>query len=339
MNGGTETVALKFPSVVASQALLALDRELSPEHSAIAKMITLNLEKQYCEKLESLAEYFFGRTSELSDFSERTPEERATLRELFIVLQRKVEGERKRAEKERKRAEAEKRKAETAKEKDSHTKLWNRIAFMKRFKRQLCSRRGGWYALVFGDARDFRYWNNTHGHPAGSQVISIIADLFRRNVRRTRQNVHCRYAGDEFCALLKIAHPSEARAAIMRFQEECKGCNWTRVLGIEGLERSVDVDFGIVCFRISANDSERCNRALRFSADLMRMADELMYATKTGRANVLPAMRCVEIRGGEINQLDPLQVVLEGAAGFGPAASLVEVVQVCHPDIANQMAA
>ena len=50
------------------------------------------------------------------------------------------------------------------------------------------------------DLDDFKFVNDTHGHPAGDQVLRTVSDLCRRNIRQ--HDTFARYGGEEFVFLL-----------------------------------------------------------------------------------------------------------------------------------------
>ena len=55
------------------------------------------------------------------------------------------------------------------------------------------------FAVVMADVDHFKTYNDTHGHPAGDEVLKEVARLLRENVRQT--DVVGRYGGEEFIIL------------------------------------------------------------------------------------------------------------------------------------------
>ena len=50
------------------------------------------------------------------------------------------------------------------------------------------------------DIDDFKSYNDSFGHIEGDNLLKEIGRIFEENVRET--DIVCRYAGDEFCAIL-----------------------------------------------------------------------------------------------------------------------------------------
>jgi diguanylate cyclase (GGDEF)-like protein len=68
------------------------------------------------------------------------------------------------------------------------------------------------------DIDDFRRLNTSAGHSAGDAVLKSLGQLLLRNVRR--EDVACRYGGDEFVLILpEMAAPiAQRRAEALREQ-------------------------------------------------------------------------------------------------------------------------
>ncbi|MGR9108185.1 MAG: putative bifunctional diguanylate cyclase/phosphodiesterase, partial [Gammaproteobacteria bacterium] len=78
----------------------------------------------------------------------------------------------------------------------NRTLLWDRLAYTIR----MAHRERGILGLFFIDVDNFKWINDTYGHPAGDQVLIEIA---RRLVNCARENdTVARLSGDEFCMLL-----------------------------------------------------------------------------------------------------------------------------------------
>jgi diguanylate cyclase (GGDEF)-like protein len=81
-----------------------------------------------------------------------------------------------------------------------HELLEREIARQKRSKKP--------FAVVMADVDHFKTYNDTHGHPAGDDVLKEVARLLSENVRET--DVVGRYGGEEFILLLLETSVSDA---------------------------------------------------------------------------------------------------------------------------------
>lgn len=85
---------------------------------------------------------------------------------------------------------------------DGLTELYNHRRFQQllamEVTRQQRERRP--FALLMMDVDHFKHYNDTHGHPAGDEVLKQLARLFRDNTRAS--DVVARYGGEEFVTLL-----------------------------------------------------------------------------------------------------------------------------------------
>jgi len=85
---------------------------------------------------------------------------------------------------------------------DGLTGLYNYRYFVEilRYEVAKCRRYHTPLSLVFMDIDDFKYINDTRGHPAGDLVLQKVGALLQQAVRHA--DLLCRYGGDEFVLLL-----------------------------------------------------------------------------------------------------------------------------------------
>ncbi len=130
----------------------------------------------------------------------------------------------------------------------------------------------------------FKNYNDSYGHPAGDQVLSQIANVFKKLLNRPTD--HCmRTGGEEFC----IVFADSDKEKSIEFLEEIR-------VGIEALKIKheysdvhpyVTVSAGaVVGFGTDIPDNER----------LYRQADEALYKAKEER-NKLVVTGEVRLRG------------------------------------------
>lgn len=180
---------------------------------------------------------------------------------------------------------------------DSLTGLCNRHGFDERLAAALQrgARNGGWMALLFLDVDNFKSINDSMGHAAGDDVLQEFARRLTGCVRAT--DTVARIGGDEFTIILEGLHkPAEAsdvadkilRALDREIVTRVGGCNVTSSIGIA-----------------------ICRRGAIDAAELLRQADEAVYAAKSnGRnqyhvANVaVPSLKLVDTKAQRAEKQD-----------------------------------
>ena len=116
---------------------------------------------------------------------------------------------------------------------DSLTLLYNRASLMRQldgfFSR--AGRYGETLTIGMIDLDGFKKFNDTHGHPAGDDVLKRLAFILVENVREV--DTVARYGGEEFVAV--ISHADEFGLSIlserlriavedMKIETECQDC-------------------------------------------------------------------------------------------------------------------
>ncbi|MGD8241454.1 MAG: diguanylate cyclase [Desulfobacterales bacterium] len=108
---------------------------------------------------------------------------------------------------------------------DGLTGVYNRRAFDEQIKALLdhndVQRRG--FSILLLDIDDFKYINDTYGHPIGDRVILALADVCRQMIRS--DDFLARYGGEEFVILLPGA---SRRNATKKARQLCKEIAQTR---------------------------------------------------------------------------------------------------------------
>jgi diguanylate cyclase (GGDEF)-like protein len=120
------------------------------------------------------------------------------------------------------------------------------------------SRHASASAVILIDLDNFKDYNDRHGHETGDELLVAFADALRWSVRN--DDVVFRIGGDEFLLMLVGAGRSEAEQVLDRLRQ-----HWADLGGLVGFSAG-----------IAAGEQ-----------DLMRLADEHMYANKRSRG--LPA--------------------------------------------------
>ena len=95
---------------------------------------------------------------------------------------------------------------------DSLTGLYNRHQLGPELEAEIatCAENGRRSALCFVDLDQFKYINDTCGHPAGDQLLKLAAQQLRDGVRA--EDFVARFGGDEFVVLLRNVTRPQAKA-------------------------------------------------------------------------------------------------------------------------------
>ncbi len=155
---------------------------------------------------------------------------------------------------------------------DPLTGVYNRRHFdhvlASEFKR--AQRYGTPLSLIICDIDHFKRVNDTHGHERGDQVLKGVALRLQRSLRDSDHC--CRYGGEEFCLLL----PSSPCAGALKVADRIR--RTIESATIDGLK--VTMSFGVA----SVQESVVSN-----ASDLVRRADEALYAAKAAGRNAVIA--------------------------------------------------
>ena len=151
---------------------------------------------------------------------------------------------------------------------DSLTSLPNRVLFRDRLAQELAGANDGSVrgALLYVDLDHFKRVNDTVGHSAGDQLLTIVAQRLRSCVKEG--DTVARLGGDEFTVILRQVTSAEAANEIaQRIIESLQ-----RPVSIGGRDHQVRASIGITRFPEDGNTIE----------ELLRNADLAMYQAKDG---------------------------------------------------------
>jgi diguanylate cyclase (GGDEF)-like protein len=106
---------------------------------------------------------------------------------------------------------------------DSLTGLYSRHRLVSELENEIarCAAEGQRSALCFVDLDQFKYINDTCGHPAGDQLLRLAAQQLRNAVRQ--EDFVARFGGDEFVILLRNLSRSEARKVCTQLLVQMRG--------------------------------------------------------------------------------------------------------------------
>lgn len=150
---------------------------------------------------------------------------------------------------------------------DHLTGLGNRRLMEIHFERaiSLAHRYGKSLSLIMLDVDFFKKYNDTHGHPAGDEVLRRVASVIQEHLREA--DAAFRYGGEEFLLLL----PETGQDTALQVAEKL------RLAVAKDLD--VTVSLGVTSYRTGAT-----------TADMIKEADEALYeAKRQGRNRVVCA--------------------------------------------------
>ena len=157
---------------------------------------------------------------------------------------------------------------------DSLTGLDNHRELMRRLNHEegRCKRERRSFSVLVGDVDHFKQYNDAFGHPAGDEVLQMIAEIMRDSTRK----VDCcaRYGGEEFVIVL----PDTAIADALDTAEHIRA----RVAAKKFNGRKITLSIGVASFPEDADDAEA----------IIAIADEALYqAKREGRDRTVRARR------------------------------------------------
>lgn len=136
-------------------------------------------------------------------------------------------------------------------------------------------RHGGECAVAMVDVDDFKNYNDTLGHPAGDEVLGLLAEVMQEELRLS--DVVARFGGEEFGIIMVNTGPEEALEAAERFREKVERREFPR----EGIQPDgeLTVSVGVACCPRDGDDYER----------LIEVADQALYRAKRSGKNRVAA--------------------------------------------------
>ncbi|NMZ02669.1 bifunctional diguanylate cyclase/phosphodiesterase [Pseudomonas proteolytica] len=156
---------------------------------------------------------------------------------------------------------------------DALTSLLNRRGFNQIFAEKLAQKslEGGMLAVIFLDIDHFKRINDSLGHDAGDELLTVLAGHIKSSVR-SHNDVVARFGGDEFCILINIHHRDEARHMAQRIMLKMK-----EPIELAGRRMVMTTSIGISVFPEDGTTSE----------ELLKTADLALYQSKDGGRNSL----------------------------------------------------
>jgi diguanylate cyclase (GGDEF)-like protein len=131
------------------------------------------------------------------------------------------------------------------------------------------------FSIIFIDLDHFKMVNDTHGHLAGSKLLSEIGAAIKEKCRMI--DLAFRYGGDEFVILLPQTSKENALGVARRVHKLIREMEWLKE---SGLNLHISASIGVASYPADS----------RTKAELLHLADEAMYLVKnTSRDRVAAA--------------------------------------------------
>jgi diguanylate cyclase (GGDEF)-like protein len=124
------------------------------------------------------------------------------------------------------------------------------------------------FTLVYFDLDNFKEVNDHYGHLIGNQVLRGVVNYTKNHLRKV--DIIARLGGDEFAVLLPETCPTTAKITVTRFQN--------------GLLKEMQKKNWAITFSIAVVTCKTLNCAVD---ELMKIADNLMYAVKRNGKNAI----------------------------------------------------
>jgi diguanylate cyclase (GGDEF)-like protein len=169
--------------------------------------------------------------------------------------------------------------AKTMASTDGLTGIYNRRGFETRIIESLAAaeRNGLGLALLMIDIDHFKKLNDEFGHLLGDEVLRQVARLFTQHIRKN--DLVCRYGGEEFAILLPETHTERALAVAEKLRRVVQEHQFP------GVPRPVTISLGVADF---PNHS-------RTRDELVRAADSALYVAKVnGRNRIETAEQAID---------------------------------------------
>ncbi|MDP1548143.1 MAG: diguanylate cyclase [Anaerolineales bacterium] len=127
-------------------------------------------------------------------------------------------------------------------------------------------------SIVMFDIDHFKQINDTHGHMVGDEVLKLVAETARSQLRDA--DVLARYGGDEFVILLPNSHAQDAEFVFKRVHKKLLSSN----LKMRDQEIPISISVGIANYQ----------PGMETTSQLVQQADQALYAAKnSGRSRIV----------------------------------------------------
>jgi diguanylate cyclase (GGDEF)-like protein len=157
--------------------------------------------------------------------------------------------------------------------KDGLTSIYNKRFFLDSLEKEMSRARryDRNLSMLMLDLDHFKNVNDSYGHLAGDHVLQVLARLV--STRARREEVFCRYGGEEFAILL----PETTRAGALELAEQIRALVEGHTFIFEGEEIVITISIGVSTTRTENLAAE----------DFIKMADTQLYKAKSDGRNCI----------------------------------------------------
>ena len=155
---------------------------------------------------------------------------------------------------------------------DGLTGLFNHRYAQERLNEEFerSTRFGRELSVMFMDLDNFKFYNDTHGHQAGDEILRILSGLMTDAVRES--DILARWGGEEFIVVAPESGQQEACAVAERIRKS---------VAKEAFPNAAQQPLGVVSLSIGVAST---SSGAESPENLLQLADDAMYFAKdTGR--------------------------------------------------------
>jgi len=159
--------------------------------------------------------------------------------------------------------------------KDGLTNLFNHRYFKDSIQNEIerAKRNQTQFSLIMFDIDFFKNYNDTNGHLAGDDVLRIIADLVRKNIRSI--DVAARYGGEEFALIFPETDKTAAKIVANKIKNLIDGYKFYNETSQPNGKISISV--GVATYPLNGSKME----------ELIDCADRRLYIAKAKGKNLV----------------------------------------------------
>ncbi len=150
---------------------------------------------------------------------------------------------------------------------DSLSGLFNRRRALEQLEMEIrrAQRYEGKFAVLIADIDNFKFFNDTYGHPLGDEIIRRVAEVLCRRSRAS--DFVARFGGDEFMLILPEAYRADAKTVADHMRAELSSLPY---VAPDGARIPLRMSFGASSYPEDGQDA----------AALIAVADANLYEAK-----------------------------------------------------------